>query len=63
MKKTTEHGQILMTISNLFDKCKKRDMFIKNLKQEDPKNFNNMQLSGESALEKLEIIKNCLVNF
>ena len=45
MKKTTEHGQILMTIDNLYQKCQKRDMFISRKEftsGEQPKNFNDM---------------------
>jgi hypothetical protein len=34
MKKTTEHGQILMTVDNLFRKCN----LMKELKKLNPKN-------------------------
>ena len=33
MKKTTEHGQILMTIDNLFQKCLERKELIVSMKE------------------------------
>lgn len=61
MKKTTEHGQILMTIDNLFQKCiKRKDMIISMkefMERDPPKNFDDMQLSGENALAQLNIVK------
>ena len=53
MKKTREHGQILMTIDNLYRKCKVRKdlQTTKDKKQTDsPKNFDNMILSGDNAV-------------
>ena len=64
MKKTTEHGQILMTIDNLYQKCQQRKkMIISKLEREPPKNFDEMQQSGENSLAQLVIIKQCLENF
>ncbi len=54
MKRTTEHGQILMTIENLFQKCLNRKELIISMKEfmqhEPPENFDNMTLSGENAV-------------
>ena len=53
MKKTTEHGSILMTIENLYRKCElRRDLKSTNEAKTaaSPRNFDNMQLSGENAL-------------
>eukprot|EP00350_Pseudokeronopsis_sp_OXSARD2_P009092 CAMPEP_0170552722 /NCGR_PEP_ID=MMETSP0211-20121228/10605_1 /TAXON_ID=311385 /ORGANISM="Pseudokeronopsis sp., Strain OXSARD2" /LENGTH=94 /DNA_ID=CAMNT_0010860641 /DNA_START=571 /DNA_END=855 /DNA_ORIENTATION=- len=53
MKRTREHGQILMTIDNLYRKCKARKdlQTTKDKKQTDsPKNFDNMVLSGDNAV-------------
>lgn len=44
MKKTTEHGQILMTINNLFQKCRERkELFVMKagMSEEEP-NFDDM---------------------
>ncbi len=54
MKRTTEHGQILMTIDNLFQKCLHRKELIISMKEfmqnEPPENFDNMNLSGANAI-------------
>ena len=67
MKKTTEHGQILMTIDNLFQKCLERKELIVSMKEfmqkDPPKNFDDMALSGENAISQLNIVKQCLENF
>ena len=52
-----------MTIDNLFQKCLTRDKFIKINSTEAPKNFDDMQVSGDYALKQLELIKQCLSNF
>jgi len=58
MKKTTEHGQILMTVENLFRKCQERKEMVRGrLSGDEPKNFDDMQLSGENAIDQLKIIK------
>jgi hypothetical protein len=67
MKRTTEHGQILMTIDNLFQKCLQRKELIISMKEfmqdEPPENFDNMSLSGSNAISELQVIKQCLENF
>jgi hypothetical protein len=67
MKKTAEHGQILMTVENLFQKCLKRKEMIISMKEfmekDPPKNFDDMGLSGENAVAQLNIVKQCLENF
>ena len=67
MKMTTEHGQILMTIDNLFQKCLQRKELIISMKEfmqnEPPENFDNMNLSGSNAIAQLQVIKQCLENF
>lgn len=54
MKRTTEHGQILMSIENIFRKCLKRKELIivsKELPNQDaPKSFDNIVESGQEAL-------------
>ena len=54
MQKTTEHGQILMTIDNLFNKCLARKELLVSSKdqqaKEGTKTFDDMQKSGENAL-------------
>lgn len=70
MKRTTEHGQILMTIDNLFTKCQGRKELIISMKKDATnsgtqkhENFDNMHLSGANAIEQLQLIKQCLENF
>lgn len=67
MKKTTEHGQILMTIENLYFKCKTREELIiarKEFNIDDyPKNFDNMQVAGAKAINQLQIIRQVVENF
>lgn len=65
MKKTTEHGQILMSIDNLFQKCQARKELIisKEFMSSEPRNFDNMHLSGTNAIGQLQVIKQCLENF
>lgn len=72
LKKTTEHGQILMSIENLYRKCLVRETLQTTLKSKknyenkgdgSPKNFDNMQLSGENAVSQLNIIHQFVENF
>ncbi len=65
MKQTTEHGQILMSIKNLFDRCRdpeaKHSQLLISLKEfipeEPPANFDDMKLSGANAIAMLKVIK------
>lgn len=53
-----------MSIDNLYVKCSTKDMFLKKLENgEVPKNFNDMQTSGEFALSQLNSIYQCIKNF
>ncbi len=67
MKTTTEHGQILMTIQNLFHKCKQRKELVvakgELMNKDSPENFNDMQASGTNAISQLIVIQQCLENF
>ena len=68
LSKTTEHGQILMTIHNLYNKClaKQRNMVItwKDIESTDlPKNFDDTAKSGEAALAQLSILLQWVQNF
>lgn len=52
MKKTTEHGQILMSINNLYKKCQERKELIisKEVQADEAQNFDNTKSSGANAL-------------
>ena len=65
MKETTEHGQILMSINNLFQKCQERkDLIIsKEVQANEAQEFNNINDSSQNAINQLTIIKQCLENF
>ena len=66
MKKTREHGQILMTIENLYRKCKQRkelQTMAESKKTDSPKNFDNTKLRAENAVQQLIIINQTIQKF
>lgn len=64
MQKTTEHGRLLMSIDNLYNKCLKKEKLLSKSKISDlPKDFDEIQKRGKCALQQLEIIKSTTENF
>lgn len=64
LKRTTEHGQILMSIDNIFRKCLLRPDLLSSMKEFKPdSNFDDMHLSAKWAVDELTLIKQSLKNF
>lgn len=65
LKKTTEHGQILMAIDNLYVKCMKRKELItsKEYIVSEERNFDSVKSAGATALSQLLLIRQSLQNF
>lgn len=67
MDKTSETGQILMSIDNLYNKCfgRKEKAYIKHpMPNEDhPKNFDDMKERGSMAIQQLELLEMYLDDF
>lgn len=66
LKKTSEHGQILMTIDSLFNKvaAKGKDLIASNPNKESSlKDFNDLAECEKQADLQLEIIKEFVQNF
>ena len=70
MKQTTEHGQILMSIKNIFEKCRenaRNAQLLISLKEyipeEPPGNFDDMKMSGANAIAMLKVVKQGVENF
>lgn len=71
MGKTSEIGQILMSIDNLYKKCIERETNSKNAgikyqvsnESAHPKDFNDVKIRGEYAVQQLTKIKDHLRDF
>ena len=65
LKKTTEHGQILMAIDNLYEKCIQRKELItsKEYIVSEERNFDQVNNSGSTALSQLLLIQQSIQNF
>lgn len=64
MLKTTEHGRLLMSIDNLYNKCLKKEKLLSKSKIDNlPKHFNDIQIRGEFAIKQLDVIMSSTENF